>query len=239
MKKILISLIGLSCLNFAHAQTVQTKTVNVKTTATLAAVCTIASQNVNFGQIMLPVSSQSATSSMAVQCTKGSSYTINLAYGGVYGKGESANWIIGFASSLYAYNSSTKDYQKISSLPAGYTNTTGAVSCMNTWGSNGVTTAAGGNACYGYSTTGTQYTFGSYSYGKLLGVASGDSIGYFIQVPNQPSKVWNSGNYTYTASATGGNDSIPVVGTLVPAQTANQYPTADAYLDTVTATIQY
>src|SRR5579875_1195090 len=136
----------------SYAQTSSTTTATAKASATLAALCTISSQNVNFGQISLPIGSQTSTSSMTVQCTKGSSYTIGLAYGGVYGQGQSANWVIQNASGIYAYNSSTQAYQKITSIPSGYVSTTGPVSCYNTWGPNGVTTAAGASACYGYST---------------------------------------------------------------------------------------
>lgn len=246
MKKFKVSLLALclmtSGLNFsvAHAGTVSAST---KATATISSVCVISAQSLNFGNLVLPLGAQSASTTMSVQCSNNSKYTIGLAYGGVYGTGtgsENATVIIGFASSLYAYNANTKDYQKITSLPAGYTNTTGAVSCMNTWGANGVTTAAGGNACFGYTTTGTAYTFGSaYAYGKMIGVAKGDTIGYSIQVPGNPAQVWNAGNSNYSATGNGSTQSIPVVGTLVPGQSGSVYPTPDMYMDTVTASVSF
>jgi spore coat protein U-like protein len=249
MKKLSLSVIACSwaiastALLSSNNAMAGSATASPKATATVSSVCNISAQNLNFGNLVLPLSAQNASTTMSVQCTNNSKYTVGLAYGGVYGTGtgsETATVIIGFASSLYAYNANTKDYQKITSLPAGYKNTTGAVSCMNTWGANGVTTAAGGNACYGYTTTGTAYTFGTaYGYGKMLGVVSGDNIAYFIQVPNNPAQVWNAGNYTYSATGNGSAQSIPVVGTLVPGQSGSPYPTPDMYMDTVTATVNF
>jgi hypothetical protein len=89
--------------------------------------------------------------------------------------------------------------------------------------------------------TGSNCTIGStpYAYGKMSGAAKGDSIAYSIQLPGDSSKVWNAGNYSYTTTGTGSNQSIPVVASLVPSQTASPYPSADTYLDTVIATISY
>lgn len=194
MKKIFIFTIGL--LGFfsqlGYAQSSGSITANAKTTATLASVCTISAQNVNFGQISLPVSAQTSTSSMSVQCTKGSTYTISLAYGGVYGTGSSGTFE---ASSCYGLQ-----------FPP--------PSCF-----------------YSYSNY--------YNYGKMSGAASGDSIAYSIQVPNNPSQVWNTGNYSYSSTGTGSNQSISIIANLVPSQTTNQFPTPDNYSDTVTATITY
>ena len=79
----------------------------------------------------------------------------------------------------------------------------------------------------------------AYSYGMMTGASKGDSIAYSIQVPGNPSQVWNSGEHNYTSTATGENEVIPIVVTLQPAQTPNQYPSADTYMDIVTATINY
>jgi spore coat protein U-like protein len=123
MKKLAILLIGLMLSNFsAFAQTSGSVTANTKASATLAAMCTISSQNVSFGQIALPVSNQSATSSIAVQCTKGSSYTIGLAYGGVYGQGTSeyetcgpdgCEWHLGNTAYGYGMMNGTSQGDKI------------------------------------------------------------------------------------------------------------------------------
>jgi spore coat protein U-like protein len=226
MKKIL-TIIGLLSLsyNYAYAGTTSNSiTATTKASATLASVCTISSQNINFGQISLPVGSQNATSSMTVQCTKGSSYTIGLAYGGVYG-GTTSNSSVAYyvpdytnASGYHIYNEYNSSgtflgqYGSLNAPPNTTTNNDGQTWVVNT---------------------------PVYGYGVMNGAVSGDIIAYEIQVPNKPSEVWNTGNYTYTATGTGNNDTIPVVATLMPSKTPNTYPTVDTYLDTVTATVSY
>jgi spore coat protein U-like protein len=221
MKKLSI-MVGILCAFqlSAQAQTTHSTTTNVKTSATLAAVCTIAAQNVNFGQISLPVSAQTATSNMTVECTKGSPYTIGLTYGGIYGgQGAGDYWTVtgnnGTSNIWTEYNSSG---QKIGSYVSQYAPPNSSYSGKgSTWNVN---------ATY-------------YGYGKLIGTVSGDNVAYSIQVPNNPTQVWNAGNYNYTSTGTGANQTIPVVATINSTQTTNTYPTADTYLDVVTATITY
>jgi spore coat protein U-like protein len=223
----LLILASVSTLNaFAQTAPSGSVTTSAKATATLAATCTIATQNVNFGQVILPVSSQSATSNMNVVCSKNAPYTIALAYGGVYGTSQNISapyqnygvykYIQG-GQALYwvcQYRATASDGETATN-----TSISGSAQCP--------------------ATNGTQTFSVSYAYGKIIGAAQGDSIGYSIQVPNNPSQVWNTGNYSYTSTGTGSSQSIPVVATLIPAQTTNKYPIADTYLDVVTATVSY
>lgn len=233
--RLLLAFLSLNALA-THAQTTNTNTTTAspKATATLAATCTIDAQNVNFGVISLPVGAQSATSSMTVQCTKGSSFTIGLAYGGIYGQGTGS---VIYQNVLVNANPTGQNgaiYKVVnSSTGATYAN----YSVKGTPGVNFTTICSG----LGGTLSGNNCTVGTaaYNYGKLIGTAHGDALGYSIQIPGDSSKVWNSGNYSYTTTATGINQSIPVVATLQSGQTANAYPTADTYLDIVTATITY
>jgi spore coat protein U-like protein len=210
----------------SFAQTTHSTTANAKATATLSAVCTIGSQNVNFGQIALPIGAQSSTSSMSVTCTKGSSYTIGLAYGGIYGTGASGNYW-----TLQSYMNGSGQFCQPFKVILEY-NSAGSV--IGSGCSNSMPTGTTYDSSTGRYNVGT-----TYGYGVMNGAAKGDSIAYFIQVPNNPSQVWNTGNYTYTSTGTGAAQSIPVVATLKPSNTPNTYPTADTYLDTVTATVNY
>jgi spore coat protein U-like protein len=193
-------------------QSAQAGTSNASTnaTATISSSCQIAAQNLNFGALVLPLSSQSTSTNMTVMCSKKATYTIGLAYGGVYGQGGQ--------SSTIALTSGGK--------------------------------VTGGSACYYGSYY--EYQYGSpycassitvtstvYAYGKMIGAAKGDTVGYSIQVPNNPGQIWNAGNSTYSSTGTGVSQTIPVVGTLVPGQSGSLYPTPDSYLDTVTATINF
>lgn len=233
MNKVIIKLITLLLMALsmgeANAQATHSATASQKATATLASVCSLAAQNVNFGMISLPVGTQSATSSMSVQCTKGSSYTISLAYGGVYG---TTSQNVSATYNLTGYTSGNGYTYQICNYTATYDGTSYTKSVGNN-----------GNAPWGYcpTTSGTKVisTASVYSYGKMIGASKGDNIAYSIQVPGNSSQVWNVGNYNYTATGTGSSQSIPVIATLVPAQTTNNYPSADSYLDTVTATVTY
>jgi spore coat protein U-like protein len=197
-------------------------TATTKATATLSAVCLMSTQNVNFGVVSLPVGAQSASANMNIQCTKGSSYTINLSYGGFSGQ-QTILETGSLTNSTYAYGpSNTWEYE----CEYQFTYNGQNVSFVN-WETKNCT-----------STGQTNYVTG-YAYGKLSGAISGDSIAYSIQVPNKPSETWLSGYYAYSATASGGSDAIPVVATLAPSQTPNQYPSADSYSGTVTATVSY
>lgn len=229
LNKLPILLLGLVVFvsNQSYAQTTHSTTASAKATAKLASSCLLSTGNVDFGQISLPISAQSATSSMTIECTKNSSYTVGLAYGGVYGVG--ANPV----QHVYININGTVDEQQ-SGGGFSVCNCTIPANAVNeglVW--NGLNYTGYSNIYVAQVPT----TF--YSYGKLNGVAHGDSIGYSIQVPNNPAQVWNTGNYSYTTSGLGTMQSIPVVATLIPAQTSSKYPAADSYLDTVTATINY
>lgn len=213
----------------AFAQS-HTTTATQKATATLAAVCTISAQNVNFGQIMLPVASQSASSNMSVQCTKGSPYTIGLAYGGVYGQGTSGGGdyyivtYVGGQGTYLVYNHYSSAGTLLGTATSSTLNTTGLVH-----GSSDL--AVGSKWWVNPAST-------PYSYGVIVGSVSGDTIGYSIQVPGNPSQVWNNGENNYTSTGTGSTQTIPVVATLQSGHGV-AYPTADSYLDVITATVNF
>jgi spore coat protein U-like protein len=223
-----------------------TSTASPKATATLASSCTISAQNISFGNLVLPVSAQTASSSMSVLCNNKASYTIGLAYGGIYGAGTNGNYwkeigCRGVDGACYSYGSWWDEYNsagtKISSqelnwqqgqipsgviLPQGFN-----ISSIDLNGAGGLINNV------------TLQVSATYGYGKMLGVAHGDSIGYFISVPGNSANVWNTNNYTYTATGSGVAQSIPLNAKLVPAQSSSSYPSPDSYMDTVTATISY
>lgn len=215
-------LLGLS-YNIAFASNTAS---NVQSTATLASTCAIQTNNVNFGQIILPSAEngQNASTTMSVQCTKGSSYTISLSYGGVYGTGTAGVYYV------FAYN--TNNGHSIVTTYEEYSSTGVYMKTVTFIGAPPNTT---------YNTTTREYSSGStvYAYGLLKGVTGGDTISYKITVPNNDSEVWNNGNFSYTATATGDIQSIPVKATLQTGTQGSAYPAPDSYTDTVTATISY
>jgi spore coat protein U-like protein len=193
-----------------------TLSANTQATASVAATCTIAAQNLNFGALTLPLSSQSASTSMTVLCSKSHAYTVGLAYGGIYGSG---------GGSGTAYGTVVNTGSQYNCV---YTYTVGGQSYQASVG-NGQS-----QNCPGYN-----YSVPAYTYGEMIGSAKGDKIGYSIQVPGNAGEVWNNGQNNYSSTGTGVSQTIPVVGTIMPSQSGSAYPTPDSYADTVVATVSF
>jgi spore coat protein U-like protein len=244
--KVLVTCLSLTGLvNIAHAGT---STANPKATAILAAECTISAQNLAFGNLVLPVSAQGASTSMTVLCSKNAAYTVGLAYGGIYGQGgqsttETATQIVDYAGTYYEVNTTTGVVNPTpvpASSNSGY-KTSGAENCQIL---GSIDQMSPSQLCIYWTNNPTPLTFSggastAYAYGEMIGVAKGDHVAYSIQIPGTPGKVWNAGENNYTSTGTGVSQTIPVVGTLVPAQSSGSYPTPDSYIDTVTATVNF
>jgi spore coat protein U-like protein len=237
-----------------------------KATATISASCALSVQNLSFGNLVLPLASQSASTSMSVLCNNKASYTIGLAYGGIYGQsGVTGNY---FTSGNFPSGNHCQTNTNFSGGDFG--SYAGATACeFNEYNASGSligsymvsATIANASSTPSTITNGKTYEFVtnttdssppnttlsngkyiqgiSYSYGKMIGVMSGDNIAYSIQVPNNPGQVWNAGNSSYSSTGTGATQSIPVVGTIIPAQSGGNYPTPDTYMDTVTTLINF
>jgi spore coat protein U-like protein len=206
---------------------------NPKATAVIASSCQISAQNLAFGNLVLPLSAQSASSTMSVLCSKNASYTIALAYGGVYGTGTNGDYWVheGCPKSCNSNYNWYYEYNSAGQIINEQQYPNGPII-------NGATTTTIPGATYN-SSNGT-YTVGTtYAYGEMIGVASGDHVAYAISVPGNSAAIWNTGNTNYTATGTGATQTLPINGKLVPAQSSSTYPTPDYYMDTVTATITY
>lgn len=227
----LIALPIVLVLAIARPALADSQNANIQTSASVSAVCTIQAQNISFGNLVLPVSAQSAGSSMTVLCSKNATYTVNLAYGGVYGSGSGNSTI----------PNGTPD---IHQQPNGDGTVTCFFSSNPNWNWNSAPSAGEGSVTYQASSLvngqcPNNYYSTGYSYGKLVGVMNGDSLGYSIAVPNNPSEVWNAGVNAYSSTGTGISQSLPMVATLIPSQSSSTYPAPDSYMDTVTATISF
>ena len=198
-----------------------------KASSTLTATCSLSANSVNFGAFMLPLSSQSAGSSLSMLCSNKAPYTIDLAYGGVYGKGgqgDGSYWQLtnnSGGSAGYTLFSSTGVL--IRETFAAHKNNEQIQTFFNCTYTNG--------KCFPNITT--------YDYGIMTGAAKGDSVAYSIFVPGDNSKVWNSGKNSYSGIGSGQEEQISFQAKIVPAQSGSSYPTPDFYMDTVTATVTY
>lgn len=84
IKSILSSILlvmNISTIHLALAQTTHSSVATTKASATLAATCSISSSNLNFGQLDVTQTYVPSSSNIAVSCTKGSAYQIQLTLG--------------------------------------------------------------------------------------------------------------------------------------------------------------
>lgn len=205
-------------------------TASTQATATVSSSCTIQAQNLSFGNLVLPVASQSASSTMTVLCSKNAPYTVALAYGGVHGSGTGGtggtqNLVL--TGSPGTYNGQGQEVSRTCNYVS--SSDTGTI----------VTTTQAPSPSFLCNMNYTYTAPAGYSYGKLIGVINGDSIGYSIANPSNPAQVWNAGQSDYAGTGTGISQSIPVTGTLLPSQSSSPYPSPDSYMDTVTATVSF
>lgn len=207
-------------------------TTEFQATSTLTATCTLSANSVNFGAFMLPLSSQSAGSSLTMLCSNKAPYTIDLAYGGVYGQGSQGDgtyWVdikmsrpgqqmfAKYSASGQGLGSEWVDYDANNSLQMVEKN----LGCTF----NAIWQCVQGKR--------------SYDYGIMTGAAKGDSVAYSIFVPGDNSKVWNAGKNSYSGVGTGQEEQISFQAKIVPSQSGSAYPAPDFYMDTVTAIIKY
>lgn len=212
-----ITLLMLSMLSsMAFADTTPATTA-AKATATLASSCQIQMQSISFGALMLPITTQQASSNMTVLCTKQTPYTIDMSYGVstviVYSRNANGH--------VYAYDTATKTGVAMPDM-TGYVLTDSNV---------------------GYGVNGCDYPYGCTSYTKsgttanMVGTAKGDSITYRIVNPTDSTKSWDMSN-KYSNSGTGANQNILVKAELIPSS-PNQFPAPDSYSGTLTTTLTY
>lgn len=193
-----------------------TSTVSPKATATLTSSCRLTAQNVNFGVITLPMTGngQSASSTMNLYCTKGTSYTVSLNYG--------------YTTTTMLNKAAGGDYYKF-------------VNGVNV-GRIGFLNPASPPDGYVYDPTGTTTNFYlSSDTGTMVGATKGDGIAYQITVPNDDANYWSgtTTGHVYTDIGTGDVQTLPIKATATTGVRGSAYPAPDSYSSTVTATVTY
>lgn len=235
MRKIVRIILMAIPLVSASTAFAETRSSSTKASASLVASCNITATNVNLGMIVLPLTNQAASSGkINVLCNNKATYKIDLAYGGVYGTGTSdPNQVLVSKNNGQAvmYNVTTSTYGSNTFSVCGY------AGCIPTgYKDSGVTTACllTGGLCAVYDTGSTFY-----NYGVLNGASKGDKIGYYIGLPNDNSKVWNTGNYSYSGTGTGITEELNFKVNVVINKSSSLYPAPDIYTDAVTAKVSF
>lgn len=231
IKFIMGIMMSVVCMSGAFAQSSATNTT--KATAQLVSSCKIQGQNVNFGNLILPITTQQASSNLTVLCTRSSAFTISMTQ-------QNNIWIIvpnGNASLSYAWNTDTSTRVSLSSTSCGAMGAGACITAQNYSDAGSAGSLGLSSAVCSYPPGCEVYKNGSSNSGTMKGASKGDSVAYSIQNPSDSSKVWNSVN-TYAGTGTGVNQSIPVIATLIPSG-GSSYPTPDMYTDTVTTQISF
>lgn len=224
-------------------------TTNFQANAEVENSCVVTSAEINFGVISAPLSQQGSSGAMSVICTKGTPYSIDLSYGGVYGQGthhadtvtssynkSEANGYSykltshrdGDIGIVYCQNNKQVSFANISTAQKFGYNTTAMVDDVN-------------NFCSVGASPPSVISIGSmpYEFGMMQGSVRGDGLAYQITIPGDINKVWNSGKNAYTSVGTGQIQDIEVNAKIVPGSSSSTHVAQDGYNDTVTARIDY
>ena len=204
-------------------------TTEFQATSKINATCSISAVNINIGVFLLPLSSQYFGGSINLLCSRETPYTIDLAYGGVYGQEQDSDGSYFVYDKVlwpgeHEYNKYSKNGELMWQQSVQIGNQTAAEGL-------GCTFNASGTQCFTNSP--------SYGYGMMTGATKGDFVAYSIFVPGNSSKVWNTGQNSYTGTGTGNQEHLTFQGKIIPAQSGSAYPAPDFYMDTVTASIKY
>lgn len=232
---------------FAASQT------DMKATAKIEKFCSISANDVDFGVLNSPLTSQNANSEMKILCSNTVKYTINLQYGGIYGEGLTGNGK-NYTASEYGNSNGIRSYNiyeqgtNVAWMRCRDDNQVffgGFLWLANLYGATNQNQYIPDNygACNGNGQINNQKlsTLGgsAYAYGVINGAVKGDKIAYYFGLPNDHSKVWNNGNNQHSGIGTGSAEIIELKATIIPDKSSSKYPSADTYLDTIIATVAY
>lgn len=245
-----IALALLFSLNsFAQSNPQSTSNIDIK--ASVDAGCFISANNINFGALMIPLTTQTATSEMSVLCSRNSNYTIGISYSAT--GAASTN----FTGSLATNGTGGSSYY-ISDSNGNPNNQpyTLWVQCLN----NGTFSLYTGDAnlfrsIYGISDSVNVYnytidtysicngsslnmnTLSGFSTGKLTGITKNEIIQYTLELPGTTS-IWNTSN-KYTGKGTGENQTIPMKAKINTSGSPTHMLSPDSYIDTLTVLLNY
>lgn len=250
--------IGIAILSMISMNTVMAQSnapSTFESTATIENTCQIEAQDINFGNVSLPLSTQGANSNMTVLCSNNAPYEIELSYGGVYGAGtQSKTYSIKYknmASHYGEYHVYDSEGVKVNGYLSCYQSDSQPyiraspeiIAALNLKGDPKIILKQSDNPgiCSGRSIVSNSVTVGSpaYAYGVMNGVSKGDALAYKITTPGDISKVWNKANNSYKGTGTGDKQVIGMNAQIIPINSSSLYLAQDSYRDVVTAIINY
>jgi spore coat protein U-like protein len=249
MKKI-IKLTALASAILSPTLVSAQATSSMEVSATVETGCFIEADNINFGSLIIPISTQTAQSDMRVHCSKGSNLSIQINYNGQISNGYT------LSRELYRPQGNGPEYNVIDSN----NNFLGVVACGNRSNYSGYVAFSNQTVASLYNLDVGNYVNGwrvdttnvcnhttqtpnpplntLNGQGVLTGLVGGEQIKYSVEVPNNESVVWNSIN-KYNIVATGLKQSIPMKAKIVALGNPTHRMTADSYTGTMDVVLTY
>lgn len=239
------------CNNFVHAY--ENKSLdNFDTTANIESFCKIQANNINFGVLNLPLTSQNTTSNMKILCSNNLPYTIDI----LFSKSSSGG-------------TSTDEYFIKEPTRVGYANNYQITKNGKSFG--GFECHDNGNFKLGinllpfFNTNDIQYktsTWYNDIYGIcnknelvrnvlldklnalsterfMLGLNKKDNISYQIQLPYDSTKEWGKGVNSFSSIGNGTEQHLSFDIQIKPEKSSSLYVAEDFYQDSVIAEISY
>lgn len=225
-------------------------------TAKIENICNLEVQDINFGVISLPLTTQSANSEMNILCTNNTAYEIKIKYnnksgdvpglkitragdGVPQGNGPEYNVYIDEKKvGIMACGWSYKNYYKGKVIFS-------SKAVADLFGSTVYGSASQGKwhtdtygACTLETIPGPNYKslVNAISNGAMLGLNKGDKLAYQILLPGT-NDTWGTGNDTFKSIGTGSQVSITLNARIMPENSSSLYVAQDTYIENVVTEI--
>lgn len=237
---------------------------NFETSAKIEKFCAIKGNNINFGVVLLPLTTQGSNSKINILCSSETAYKVDLVYGGIYIDPEKVTFgkYTGPQSNGDEYYVVTETGQSLGRIGCGNSRAgyygyvyfeTKEVADLYGAPQNpsyipGIWTfwiKDNFNACNAATMTPKKSSQGIFlngsggDFGTMSGLLKKDKLAYKITIPSDSTKVWKKGVNSYEDIGSGLDKEISVNATIIPESSSSKYIAGDSYVDTVIAEIIY
>lgn len=269
MKRIVITAGILSTLSlsaFAQDTSIPKFNSDIEVTAVVDAGCFLTAQNLNFGVIQMPISSQSTTAPINLKCSKNVNLKIGIAYDNNINLSSStitysihptvdkdAQWIFLYENGK-RLTSLRQDASCRSNSPGkilvwseqaakilGYT---GDYNSLEKYNLSTPMLVDTNNYCSGnrFNIANLEKDIGLYGgvkeNGSLMGLIKGENILYSLELPGNSSKKWSISN-TYAMISNGDDQQIQMKANITSSGNPTHRLSPDTYQDTLTVVLTY
>lgn len=243
MKKHKFKIISASLLLFISQSSFANSSNNgdIKLSAKIDAGCFLTADNINFGVLMMPLTNQTASSQINIQCSKMAPLSVTVQYGNLASSGVYSVAVINGSNTHTVY----KDGQNIGSIACNvsagiqnvYFHTSAVRNLFNPQEIVGNWVFDKYNLCANDTIKADTITALNKK-ASLTGLVNGDNLFYSLEVPNDASKIWNSTN-DYKITGTGNSQIIPVKANILKSDNPTYRMAPDMFQGTLSFNLTY